>query len=500
MKESLIVTAEACRSPIPRSVLRLVVFVFALSSATPARGSVKLDWSGRLESNLFVGLRGGDLFNYMNTNVFTLGLKARMGSSVAGRARIQFRNINFTQVKSASELGDAGRVAPFGVLVQDLYVDLFGLMWEVLDLRIGQQRVAWGTGYGFNPTDNINPFNLENPLDFESRLGVPAVKGTFYIGEELKVTAVFVPLFTPSVLPVDLFKEVAGVDVPFQLPKPLKLGPINSTELVQTPGFEAGSFQLAGKLSWKLLGLDMSLSYYRGRYSIPVPTKSLITKVEFKETVIISPTVESTLSYPRIQVAGFDLAGSVFGLGIWAEVAVIFPEATDMVVRRLDSDGKEVDEMAGTKLPTVPSIKACEYLGGKHGCPFPKVAAGFDYTAKGGWYFNLQYLYGFFSELSSHQQHHYVFLIFRKSFFRDRLQLQITGGLEIDATEHGAGLEGREEQPTGLAFLVQPQLTWKPFDSAAVVLGGIVARGHNGTSFKMFEQMDQIYLRARMTF
>ncbi len=49
-------------------------------------------------------------------------------------------------------------------------------------LRLGKQRLAWGTGYAWNPTDNINP--AKNPaLPKEDDKGVNAIEITLPMGE-----------------------------------------------------------------------------------------------------------------------------------------------------------------------------------------------------------------------------------------------------------------------------------------------------------------------------
>ncbi len=51
-----------------------------------------------------------------------------------------------------------------------------------LDLIVGKQRIAWGTGYLFNPTDVFNPFALSFAIAEEERRGVDAVRIDIPIG------------------------------------------------------------------------------------------------------------------------------------------------------------------------------------------------------------------------------------------------------------------------------------------------------------------------------
>ena len=50
------------------------------------------------------------------------------------------------------------------------------------DLTVGRQRIAWGTGYVFNPTDIFNPFTLSFAVADEDRAGIDAVRLDFPLG------------------------------------------------------------------------------------------------------------------------------------------------------------------------------------------------------------------------------------------------------------------------------------------------------------------------------
>jgi len=46
---------------------------------------------------------------------------------------------------------------PVRVELDEAYIAATGLGLKDLDFRIGKQRIQWGTGDQFNPTDNLNP-------------------------------------------------------------------------------------------------------------------------------------------------------------------------------------------------------------------------------------------------------------------------------------------------------------------------------------------------------
>ncbi len=68
---------------------------------------------------------------------------------------------------------DGSTLESLALTVNELYADLnFG---DTLYLRLGKQRLSWGAGYVFNPSDPVNP--PKNPTDQRAILeGVPALK------------------------------------------------------------------------------------------------------------------------------------------------------------------------------------------------------------------------------------------------------------------------------------------------------------------------------------
>ncbi len=60
------------------------------------------------------------------------------------------------------------------------------------EVTIGRQRVAWGTGFVWNPTDLLNPFNPA-AIELEEKQGVDAVYGTLPLGMLSKIEAAFAP-------------------------------------------------------------------------------------------------------------------------------------------------------------------------------------------------------------------------------------------------------------------------------------------------------------------
>ncbi|MCK6430967.1 MAG: hypothetical protein L6Q72_18070, partial [Burkholderiaceae bacterium] len=60
------------------------------------------------------------------------------------------------------------------------------------DLRIGRQRIAWGTGRFFSPLDILNPFS-PIALERQERIGVDAALAEYKLGALARFSAVYAP-------------------------------------------------------------------------------------------------------------------------------------------------------------------------------------------------------------------------------------------------------------------------------------------------------------------
>lgn len=81
------------------------------------------------------------------------------------------------------------------------------------DLRLGRQRVAWGTGRFWNPVDLLNPIN-PIALEREERIGVDAVLAEHKLGPLSRISAVYVAAQdgVESSAALNWHGNVAGID------------------------------------------------------------------------------------------------------------------------------------------------------------------------------------------------------------------------------------------------------------------------------------------------
>ena len=466
-------------------------WLLALLLVAPGVVRADMELNGAIATENYLGLKEGEFYDFRNANLFQLKVKANPSEQVTAFGNIELRNTNFTQVEFIEDLWDRATVDPVNWRINEAYVALYGFLLDsdaaILDLRAGKQKIAWGEADVFTPTNNFDPYNLENPLEFDERLGNVALKATLTIADELFIIeGVLAPRFLPSVLPVDLFlgdDPLASPLMPSLSPDQMDLGgmdlvfPGNHVIRTLAPPWDLDNIMTGLRLKWSMLGFDWSLSYFRGRDTIPAPANSFGAVKSSREDgcpqdgtscVIVTGV---NLEYPRIDVIGFDFRGGIGDVGVWGEVGVIFPHAV-------------IGSMRVEGLGEVAQFTIIE------DDPFAKWTLGAEYTFKGGWFFNLQWVHGFFTEQTGHALHDYLFLVFRKTFLNERLKIELSLGGELDTTL------GRQ----ALGGLFHGMLSYKPFDGAEVVLGYVMARGEDRVSIEMFEPLDQAYLKIRTDF
>ncbi|MBI4592869.1 MAG: hypothetical protein HY728_01515 [Candidatus Rokubacteria bacterium] len=162
-------------------------------------------------------------------------------------------------------------------------------------LTAGKQIFNWGTGDGYNPTDNINPYDYLDPIDREKiAVWSAAATATF---AEAQVQFVIVPLFTPARDPQASgrwVEEREGGDDTFG-------GNLPTGSLLrkrQVPGTDFDAIQYAARVKTTQRGWDVSLSYYDGFE--PTPVLRHAGRSQFD--IVFEPV------YTRVKVPGADFS------------------------------------------------------------------------------------------------------------------------------------------------------------------------------------------------
>ncbi|MBM7623568.1 DUF1302 family protein [Sporohalobacter salinus] len=181
----------------------------------------------------------------------------------------------------------------------DLHEAYINYYTRDIDWRLGKQEIHWGSAYKIKPTDYFSPHDVSDMHPLDEQFGVKAIKGIYYLPNNLEITGVAIPDFEAD--EVDDGRE-EGV---FKSVKE-ELGISNLDSQVN----ESDDCQLGMKVTKRRFnGFDLSFSAYHGRDNLPI----------FKElkNPYTSPT--AVIEYPEVTKAGFDIIGDIDDMGIWLE-------------------------------------------------------------------------------------------------------------------------------------------------------------------------------------
>ena len=313
-----------------------------------------------------------------------------------------------------------------------MYFEGRDLLVKGLDLRLGQQIVQFGVGDQFNPTNNFNPNDVEDVLLFGDQQANIMARLDYAIGPSWTATAVLVPVFKPSLIPITGPLALTELSrLPFQSDElrwrvhseaqlgreaygyPTVVGPVNIVLPEPTPGNMQFGFNLGGWVGMH----DVAVSYYNGFADVPLATATHTTQEIGEQCkgpkgrycidgLLVN---EVTLEYPEIQVLGYNMAGEVNPLpflkdfvpfGYRAEVAIVFPEKVRTTLTQDELQLGPITQPAGEYdygLET-PDGRRPVIL---DNTPYPKWTLGLDYTLGKHVYINGQWVHGMLDEFGA---------------------------------------------------------------------------------------------------
>jgi hypothetical protein len=446
-------------------ILLIITGVVLLGFSYPAKAQDKITWGGYLQTDNRMRLKGDNDFS---RHEYRLDLKAEVTPAEKTHfySELWLRSWGIPDVQDSSDLIDKDKVAPWNLDLREAYVDLYGFLFNDLDIRMGRQRIAWGTGDKLNPTDNLNPPDLEDIWDFGRHLGSDGLKASYYPGD-LTFTGVYIPIFTPAVSASGDWASALSPSI--ELPPGLTLGALSDTIIL--PDNNAGDGSTIGfKISKFVFDYDLSLSYVYGRDYLPMARKITFTPAGGSGTV----DVGSELIYPRMQIAGIDMAGAIAGIGVWAEAAVFFPDKINLT-KDLSALGLGIQE--ATALDNEPYVK---------------YVIGTDYTFENGLYINGQWLHGFIHERGKDNLEDYLMFGIERKYFDDKLKIiPIAGGIEI---------KDYEDIENNYALIYMPEIAYYPVDNSEITLSARLIEGKKTTSIGKVKDNDEVYLKFKYSF
>ncbi len=432
--------------PAPRLLSTLVLpCLLGLASTASADDAspLKFDFSGRIQTDLRfrtapVGI--GHFYDRVelpagverNQNLLKLKAKASYGRFTA-LGDIDFVVLGTTgKLEGLTDLTKTQASQPYRFDVNQLYIEAKDLFFKGLDMRVGQQIVAWGVGDQFNPTNNLNPNDLRDPLLFGKQAGNFMVKLDYWLTDTWSLSGVLVPLYRPALLPDSAALGVAAIDrLPFTsdvirhrieaeagfsassiVGKPTVVNTI--TPVLPPASFD--NMQLAFRIAGSIAEQDVALSYYVGRTDFPQPFANHTHEGSAPSPFACNPSnptqcdvgrllTDVSLGFPRMHVYGLNVTGEIplswaskttHGIGYRFEGAIVVPETYPLKLTQEDLNLGGITKSAGEY----------DYPGGKKpnsvdGTAFAKWVLGLDYAFGSHVYVNAQWVHGLLDEFGT---------------------------------------------------------------------------------------------------
>ena len=352
------------------------------------------------------------------------------------------------------------------------YIDLRGVGFKGFDLRLGAQKVGWGVADGFSVVDNVNPYDLQDPLDLSGRLAVPMTSAWLH-HKQVSFQVVMVPFFFPSALPLeglqvepnsaDLLQDDAFSDV--------SVGSIEYRVTVPPPSL--ANVQLGARFWWSAPFADFAVSYFRGRDSLPQADGELVlTGFQTQQNRV---DVAVDLVYPRVDVFGFEARGGLFwDIAGWVEFSATLPQTTTVTSREsqlLDLERLGTIDAVPNPLPSVET---------QDGEPIFRVIAGLE-RPFGPVTINLQYMRGLMLERRDQDLRHYA-----------------VGAVRITATD---SLVFDVRAVTDFSgWLATAEMRHLFADAVELSFGGAWGGGPDESTLSLLKGVSQIHLGAAVQF
>jgi len=453
-------------------ILGVIALLFSANITKAQENADKLKLSGELMTDQRFLLDDPNDWAW-NENRLTLKLDKKITDNSKFYSEVWLRDIGLPQINSSADLYNKGIVDPYNLEIREAYVQLFGFLTKNLDVKIGRQRIVWGTADKLNPTDNLNPYDLEDVLDFGRHRGSDAISLDYYFNSEFSLQGVYIPFFQPANMPVGIFANALTPEM--EMPQGLTLKGFN--DQINMPRYNLAESSTAGlKFKGFAAGFDFSVSYVWGRDGMPLATYNTFTPVDTMGGI----SIHSDLSFYRTHIFGADLAGSIGGVGVWAEAAAFLPEHEQIMT---------TDLSAMYPLSPVPVTQDTVILKKE---AYVKFIVGADYNFANGSYLNFQYMHGFMNERGRDALNDYFFLQYQMKFFDDKLKFTPLAG--------GFIVSDWNDVKNNYALIYAPELSYMATDNAEIILSTALFDGKGDNMFAKLADYNMIMFRLKYNF
>ena len=458
-------------------ILVLLLFSGIIKTREDLKAQTPDDNNLKLSGNLFTDQRfllKNEHDWAWNENRLTLNLDKKIKGHSKFHSEVWLRNIGLPNVTRSSDLYNKGIVDPYNLEIREAYIQLYGFLNKNLDVTIGRQRIAWGTADKLNPTDNLNPYDLEDILDFGRHRGSDAIGLNYYFKADFSLQAFFIPFFQAANMPAGIFSH--ALDPGMELPQGMVLKELSDTILM--PPYNISESSVSGlRFKGFAKGVDFSVSYVWGIDGFPFNTRNTFFPLDTSGGIKIS----SQLSLARTHIIGADLATNIAGVGFWTEAAAFI----------LKEDIVMTNDFSAFYALTPGTVTQDSLILDKTK-PYIKFVIGGDYFFADGSYLNLQYMHGFIHERGNKNLNDYFFLRYEKNFFNEKLKVAPVGG--------GFIVTDWDEIKDNYALVYMPEITYKATDNAEIILSAVFFNGKGENMFANLKDYNMFMFKLKYSF
>jgi len=409
-----------------------------------------------------------------NENRLTLKLDKKITSRSKFYSEVWLRNIGLPNITSSADLYNKGIVDPVNFELREAYVQVFGFLSKNLDVTVGRQRIVWGTADKLNPTDNLNPYDLEDILDFGRHRGSDAISLNYYFNNNFSMQGVYIPIFQPANMPIGIYANALTPEM--ELPQGMVLNEFSDTILM--PRYNLAQSSTAGlKFKGFVKGVDFSLSYVWGYDGLPFATRNTFIPVDAFGGI----NINSQLSFSRTHIFGVDMATSIGGFGLWAEAAAFMPDKNVIMTNDFSAF-----------YPSSPVPVTMDSLLLDSSEPYVRFVLGGDYNFSDGSYLNFQYMHGFINERGQGNLNDYFFARYEKKFFNEKLKIAPIGG--------GFIVTDWNNIKDNYTILFVPEIAYQATDNVEMSLSAAIIDGKGSGVFSNLNNFDMLMFKLKYSF
>ena len=409
-----------------------------------------------------------------NENRLTLKLDKKITSRSKFYSEVWLRNIGLPNITSSADLYNKGIVDPVNFELREAYVQVFGFLSKNLDVTVGRQRIVWGTADKLNPTDNLNPYDLEDILDFGRHRGSDAINLNYYFNNNFSLQGVYIPIFQPANMPIGIYANALTPEM--ELPQGMVLNEFSDTILM--PRYNLAQSSTAGlKFKGFVKGVDFSLSYVWGYDGLPFATRNTFIPVDAFGGI----NINSQLSFSRTHIFGVDMATSIGGFGLWAEAAAFMPDKNVIMTNDFSAF-----------YPSSPVPVTMDSLLLDSSEPYVRFVLGGDYNFSDGSYLNFQYMHGFINERGQGNLNDYFFARYEKKFFNEKLKIAPIGG--------GFIVTDWNNIKDNYTILFVPEIAYQATDNVEMSLSAAIIDGKGSGVFSNLNNFDMLMFKLKYSF